>query len=133
MVADVLYVSDLVPPTGALNERQQAELFRIVDYRYSNLKSIFLTLNVAKAQEAEGRLGAQSVDRLRDNALVIHCNWASKRSNKREFVVSDEDMQAWNQVAQSSTPCTQSIYRSHNDREFLDRVLPEATQPAEPQ
>jgi hypothetical protein len=50
-----------------------------VDYRYSHRKPIWLTLNVADGAEAELRMGAQTVDRLRDGALVLFCNWPSYR------------------------------------------------------
>jgi DNA replication protein DnaC len=125
-VADFLYISDLVPPSGILSERQQAELFNLVDYRYSNLKPIFVTLNVAKAEEAESRLGAQAVDRLRDNALVIHCNWPSKRSNNREFVMSDDAMAKWQQISHhTDARKLRGVARFHDNRKFTERILPE--------
>jgi DNA replication protein DnaC len=98
MTADFLYVSDLLPPTGVLNERQQAELFRLVDHRYSHMKPTLITLNVSSSEEAERRIGSQAVDRLRDNALVIHTNWDSKRSNKREVLVPDETINNWKAI-----------------------------------
>ena len=77
--SDILYVSDPIPPTGSLSESKQASMFRVIDSRYSQLKPTWMTLNVADGDEAEKRMGAQTVDRLRDGALVLFCNWASYR------------------------------------------------------
>lgn len=75
----ILYLSDILPPTGSLSESKQSALFRVIDSRYSHLKPTWMTLNVADGAEAEHRMGAQIVDRLRDGALVLHCNWESHR------------------------------------------------------
>jgi DNA replication protein DnaC len=81
--SDILYISDPLPPTGTLSESKQAAMFRLVDYRYSHRKPIWMTLNVADGAEAELRMGAQTVDRLRDGALVLFCNWSSYRKAER--------------------------------------------------
>lgn len=78
----LLYISDPLPPTGVLSEFQQAGLYRIVDYRYSNLKPIWMTLNVSDGAEAEARMGAQVVDRLRHDGLLLECNWPSFRESQ---------------------------------------------------
>jgi len=77
--AEVLYISDPLPPTGALTEYLQEKWFDLVDYRYRNQLPIWVSLNVADGDEAELRLGVPIVDRLRDGALCIHCNWPSHR------------------------------------------------------
>ncbi len=38
-------------------------------------------MNVSSGEEAEKRIGAQIVDRLRDGALSIVCNWPSHRKS----------------------------------------------------
>lgn len=76
---DVLILSDPVPPSGALSDFQAGVLYRIVEARYSDCKPTWASLNVKDGQEAEARLGAAVVDRLRDGALVIHANWPSYR------------------------------------------------------
>ena len=78
----ILFVSDPLPPTGALTEYQQSALFRIIDRRYSNRKPIVTTLNVASRTELDERLGAQNADRLRHDAVVVKCNWGSYRKVK---------------------------------------------------
>lgn len=76
---DVLWISDPLPPSGGLTEYQQAKLFGLIDRRYSDLRPTWITMNVADGSEAESRMGAQVVDRLRDGALVLNCNWPSYR------------------------------------------------------
>ncbi len=75
----IFCLSDPLPLTGSLSEFQQLSLFRIIDSRYSNLKPTWMSLNVVDGSEAEQRMGAQTVDRLKDGALVLFCNWASHR------------------------------------------------------
>lgn len=78
--AAILWVSDPLPPSGPLSEFQQSQLFSLIDYRYSNMRASWMTLNVASGPEAEERLGAQTVDRLRHGALTLCCNWPSFRA-----------------------------------------------------
>lgn len=79
VATNILYVSDLLPPTGTLSENEQRRLFRVIDSRYSDRKSTWLSLNVQDGAEAEQRMGSQTVDRLRHDALVLFCNWESYR------------------------------------------------------
>jgi DNA replication protein DnaC len=81
--SEVLYISDLLPPAGSLSDYVQSKVFALVDRYYNNQKPIWLSLNVATPEEAESRLGAQAVDRLRHDALIIACNWQSYRTAKR--------------------------------------------------
>ncbi len=75
----IFVLSDPLPPSGALSEFQQTNLFRVIDARYSNLRPTWMSLNVADGAECERRLGAQTADRLRHGALALHCNWESHR------------------------------------------------------
>jgi DNA replication protein DnaC len=77
--ASVLWISDPLPPSGMLSEFQQSSLLRVVDYRYSQRKPIWVTLNVSDGEEAATRMGSQVVDRLRHGSLVCFCNWPSFR------------------------------------------------------
>ena len=77
--ADVTFISDPIPPTGALTEFQSDVLFRVLDARYRDRMPTWVTINVENGSEADDRMGAQLVDRLRHDALVIHCNWPSYR------------------------------------------------------
>lgn len=76
---DVLLLSDPIPQTGAASDYQRTILWRIIDRRYRDLKPTWVTLNVANGAEAEARLGPQIVDRLRDGATVVKCEWKSYR------------------------------------------------------
>jgi len=77
--AAILYISDPLPPTGALSESKQSSMFRLIDSRYRAMRPTWLSMNVFDGTEAEQRLGAQTVDRLRHNALVLFCQWESYR------------------------------------------------------
>jgi DNA replication protein DnaC len=79
---DVLILDDMLPPGGVLTEYQASTLYRIVDARYRALKPTWTTMNVAGGDEAERGMGAQVVDRLRDGALTLFCNWLSYRKAK---------------------------------------------------
>lgn len=79
----VLYISDPVPPVGALTEFQAATLFRILDGRYNKMRPTWITVNVTSASELDTRISAQNGDRLRDGALAIFCNWESHRKTEQ--------------------------------------------------
>jgi len=76
---DILILSDPLPPRGSITDFQSQVLFRILDTRYRQCKPTWVTLNVRGAAEGDERLGPQLVDRLRDGALSIHCDWPSYR------------------------------------------------------
>ncbi|WP_153559229.1 ATP-binding protein [Roseimaritima sediminicola] len=75
----ILWVSDPLPPSGALSEYQQRLFFEIIDRRYSDMRPTWMTMNIENGSEAEARLGAQAVDRLCHGALVLACDWESYR------------------------------------------------------
>ena len=79
---DILILSDPIPPAGDLTDYQMMTLFRIIDARYSACMPTWLSMNVANSKEADRRLGAPSVDRLRDNSLALFCDWPSHRKRK---------------------------------------------------
>lgn len=76
----IFWVSDPLPPSGALSEYQQRLLFEVIDMRYSDMLPTWMTMNVENGSEAETRMGAQNVDRLCHGALVLACDWPSYRS-----------------------------------------------------
>ncbi|MHB1038394.1 MAG: ATP-binding protein [Pirellulales bacterium] len=76
---DILWLSDPLPPSGALTQYQTSLLFRVVDRRYRDERPTWATLNVQDSTEAAERLSASVVDRLRDGALTIACEWPSYR------------------------------------------------------
>lgn len=76
---DVLLIDDPVPVGGDNSAYQLTTLWNVIDRRYRDLKPTIVTLNVANGEEAARRLSPQIVDRLRDGALVLSCNWPSYR------------------------------------------------------
>ena len=78
----ILAISDPVPPLGSLTDYQAGMMFRVIDTRYRNLKPTWITVNATDAKELEERMTPQIVDRLKDGALAIFCNWESYRKVK---------------------------------------------------
>ena len=79
VAADVLALSDPLPPSGELTAWQQQMLARVVDGRYRALRPTWATLNVQGREDFESRLGPLIADRLRDGAVALFCNWPSYR------------------------------------------------------
>lgn len=79
---DVFAISDPVPPVGTLTEWQANMFFRVIDRRYRDNKPTWITANIASTEEGEKRLSGQILDRLKDKALTIRCNWPSYRKSK---------------------------------------------------
>ncbi len=75
----VWILSDPLPPRGALSDYQATTLLRILDERYRQLRPTLVSINVASGQEADERLGAAAVDRLKDGAVTAFCRWSSHR------------------------------------------------------
>ena len=75
----ILYISDPVPPHGALTAFQAAALFAVIDRRYRDRRPTWMTLNVQNFDEMGRRLGASIADRLKDNSLTLRCAWPSFR------------------------------------------------------
>lgn len=80
---DVLAISDPIPPFGTLTDFQTQVLYRIVDARYRARKPTWMTINVADGEQAATKLGAANVDRLKDHAVMVRCEWDSYRQAKR--------------------------------------------------
>lgn len=81
---DILILSDPQPPRGDLSDYQVSTLFRIIDARYSQRRPTWVSLNVIDGAEAGRRIGEATVDRLRDGAVTIPCDWPSYRKPKTE-------------------------------------------------
>lgn len=76
---EILAISDPLPPFGTLTEFQASMLFRIVDARYSRMRPTWATVNIKDGKEGSERLGSQILDRLKDGAVCVSCNWPSFR------------------------------------------------------
>ena len=80
--AELLVLSDPLPPSGVLNDYQTATMYRLIDQRYKNMLPVWCSLNVADGNEARSRIGAATVDRLIDGTLSIECKWKSYRRKR---------------------------------------------------
>jgi DNA replication protein DnaC len=78
---DILAISDPTWERRPLTDFQQARLGEIVDERWSNRRPIWVTVNAEGPEDAERMLGHALVDRLRDGALSLACNWGSYRKS----------------------------------------------------
>ena len=79
---DVLIISDPLPPSGTLTDYQASMFYRLIDRRYRAAVATWVTMNVVSGEEAEQRMGVAIVDRLRDGALCLFCNWPSHRKTQ---------------------------------------------------
>lgn len=77
----VLILSDPVPIDGELTKHQANILYRIIDRRYRACRATWVTMNVLDRDDAGKRIGVATVDRLRDDALSLFCNWPSYRTS----------------------------------------------------
>jgi DNA replication protein DnaC len=77
---DVLALSDPIPPSGPATEFQAAMMLRAIEARYNAMRPVWVTMNVRSSAEADQRLGAPIVDRLRDGAVCCFCSWPSYRA-----------------------------------------------------
>ena len=75
----ILLLSDPVPQSGAITQYQQSILWNIIDGRYRQRKSTWITANVSGSKELEDRLGPTISDRLIHGAAVVVCQWPSYR------------------------------------------------------
>jgi len=80
---DVLALSDPVPVCGALTPYQAAKLYEIVDARYNHCRPIWTTVNCQDGSAMAESLGGQVVDRIRDGAVSLACNWGSFRESRK--------------------------------------------------
>lgn len=81
--ADVLAISDPVPPKGTTSDYAAHMLYQIIDNRYRGMKSTWVTANMVGKQEAQEALSAPIFDRLLDNAFTLFCNWPSYRQSRK--------------------------------------------------
>lgn len=76
---NILVLSDPVPPKGEIGRYNAEILYQIIDRRYRAMKPTWVSMNVYGGDDARNKLADNLVDRLRDNSLVITCDWESYR------------------------------------------------------
>lgn len=77
--AQLLVLSDPLPPVGDLTPSQADAFYRLAESRDANGLPTVVTINVADDREADARLGAATWDRFCHQATKIRCNWPSYR------------------------------------------------------
>lgn len=78
----ILAISDPQPPKGDLNPTQSRRIRDLIDRRYRDGKSTWMTTNLDNKQHAETLLTRPVLDRLKHGSTIIDCNWPSYRSPK---------------------------------------------------
>ncbi len=76
---DILAISDVLPPIGALTQHQATMLYRTINARRTAHKPTIVTVNVEDDSEAHKRMGVPTWQRLCDRSKKICCKWSSYR------------------------------------------------------
>jgi DNA replication protein DnaC len=80
----ILLISDPVPQDGKLSDYQQSILWQIIDGRYRQMRSTWVTANATSESELSSKMGAQIVDRIVGGATVIlTTGWKSFRAPRQ--------------------------------------------------
>jgi len=83
LAPQVLGISDPVPPIGEIGAWNTTNLYRLIDRRYRERRSTWLSVNASSMDEAEATLSSPNFDRLRQDAELFRCFWPSYRERKR--------------------------------------------------
>ena len=76
----ILAISDPVPPRGYLTDSQLRRFRDIIDRRYRQTKSIWITTNVDSAADGEELLTKPLLERIKAGSVQIFCDWPSYRT-----------------------------------------------------
>lgn len=82
--ADVLIISDPLPPDATLTGYQSQLLYQVLDHRYRHLRQTWATVNVLGPDDFRRRMTGPIADRLLHDATVVQCYWPSHRKPRRE-------------------------------------------------
>jgi DNA replication protein DnaC len=77
--AEVLGVSDPIPPIGEPTAWNRQQLYRLLDRRYKAMRPTLVTLNAQSVDDAALKLSVPCFDRLRESAEIVACYWPSFR------------------------------------------------------
>jgi len=80
----VLAISDPIPPIGDPSSWNVAQLYRILDRRYREMKSTWLSLNAVSIEDADAKLSSPVLDRLQECCELFPCFWPSYRERQRQ-------------------------------------------------
>lgn len=76
----ILAISDPVPPRGYPTDSQLRRFRDIIDRRYRQTKSIWITTNVDAAADAEELFTKPLLERIKAGSLQVFCDWPSYRT-----------------------------------------------------
>lgn len=79
----ILAISDPVPPAGELSNYQLSTLRDVIDRRYRQGKTFWMTTNLAQRERAEELLTDPIMQRIRERSGQIECNWPSWRERQQ--------------------------------------------------
>jgi DNA replication protein DnaC len=85
----ILAVSDPVPPGADPRDWELNGLFGLVDWLYSRVKPIWMTVNVHSEEELAEKLTMQVYDRLRHGGHFLPCFWPSYRGKSSKGGAGD--------------------------------------------
>jgi DNA replication protein DnaC len=84
----VLAISDPIPPVGDLTAWNMTQFARIIDHRYREMKSTWVSLNATDLDDADARLSSPVLDRLQECSELFPCFWQSWRERNRQKLAS---------------------------------------------
>lgn len=79
----ILAISDPVPPKGTLTDAQLRRLRDIIDRRYRLGVSTWITTNLDSPSDAGRILSAPVLERIKESAGQVFCDWSSYRPRKK--------------------------------------------------
>lgn len=80
---DILILSDPIPPRDELSNAQASLLANIADARNRKQRPTWVTINAKSDDDLRDLVGAQVASRLKQNAIVYHCNWPDYRERRK--------------------------------------------------
>lgn len=79
----VLAISDPQPPQGSLSPQQVRRLRDIIDKRYRDGNSTWMTTNIDQREYAEQLFTRPVMERMREASATILCDWPSYRGRRK--------------------------------------------------
>lgn len=79
----ILALSDPQPPKGEITASQVRRVRDLIDRRYREGRSTWLTTNIDNPQDARDLLTEPLMQRLKENAAMILCDWESYRLRRK--------------------------------------------------
>jgi DNA replication protein DnaC len=78
--ANILSISDPIPPSGEFSDFIRRSMLRIIDNRYADMKPTYLTVNLKDSKQMREKIGDEMTDRILEKGRAIRCFWESYRT-----------------------------------------------------